>query len=84
MKLYDRRSHLIFEGTVEEYLQIKNDLPEIACEPERVDFSEIPVILDENPLTRIERWIAYRQSGYSLFDSNNMNPPEKPEIDGLK
>lgn len=80
MKLYDKNSHLIFEGSVEEYLQIKNDLPK----PERVDISEIPVILDENPLTRIERWIAYRQSGYSLFDSNNTNPPEKPETDELK
>ena len=81
MKLYDRKSRLVFEGSVEEYLQIKNDLPEIICEPERIDFSEIPVILDKDPLTRIERWIAYRKAGYNLFDSNNMNPPEKPETD---
>ena len=54
MKMYDKYNHLVFEGSVEEYLQVKDVLfPKL--ELKEVDFSEIPVILDVDPLKRIER-----------------------------
>ena len=77
--MYDKYNHLVFEEEVEEYLQVKDVLfPKL--ELKEVDFSEIPVILDVDPLKRIERWIAYSQTGYILKDSKNNNPPEMPEV----
>lgn len=76
--MYDKYNRLMFEGSVEEYLQVKDVLfPKL--ESEEIDFYEIPVILDADPIKRIERWIAYKEAGYILKDSKNDNPPERPE-----
>lgn len=54
MKMYDKYNRLMFEGSVEEYLQVKDVLfPKL--ESEEIDFYEIPVILDADPIKRIER-----------------------------
>lgn len=53
-----------FEGSVDEYEKIKDDLF-----PRMIDISNIPNVLGDDLVTRLDHFMKFRNDGIILYDS---------------
>lgn len=68
MKVTSKDSPYIFEGSVEEYFQIKDSLY-----PIYIDINKIPDVLGVDLPERLSNWISYRKDGLIIIDNSKEN-----------